>query len=163
MAISNQVLKVLPQKPAIGINQILKVLPQKPPFLMIDRITELTPGERAVAIKCVNINEPYFLGHFPGDPIVPGVLLLEAMNQAGEYAILSDKRFANKLVLFAGALNVQFRHPATPGDTLIITTEVSDTDKKFGKMTSKIEANETLVCKGEMTFFISDLEFQSTK
>ncbi len=142
----------------IDINHILKVLPQKPPFLMIDRIVELTPGERAVAIKCVDINEPYFVGHFAGHPIVPGVLLLEAMNQAGEFAILSDERFANRLVLFAGVNSAQFRHPATPGDTLIITSEVTDIDKKFAKITGKIEANEKLICKEEITCFISDSE-----
>jgi 3-hydroxyacyl-[acyl-carrier-protein] dehydratase len=143
----------------IDIKKILKMIPQKPPFLMIDGIIELVPGERVVAIKNVSINEPYFIGHFPNNPIVPGVLLLEAMGQAGQCAIFSDERFANKLILFAGANNVKFRRPAVPGDTLIITGEISDTDKKFGKLVSKIEANDTLICEGELSFFISDTKF----
>ena len=79
----------------MNINEILQILPQKPPILMVDRILELIPGEKSVGIKALGINEPYFSGHFPDNPIMPGVLLIEVINQVGVVAILSTPKFAN--------------------------------------------------------------------
>lgn len=138
----------------MNLNPVLDVLPQKPPFLMVDRILEMTPGKQAVGIKALGLNEPYFVGHFPGNPIMPGVLQIEAMNQVGAYVLSEDPKFTGKLAIFAGCNNVKFKRPAVPGDVLFITTEILDSESRIGSGRGKIEINGQVICEADLTFFI---------
>ena len=135
-------------------NHVMNVLPQKPPFLLVDKILELIPGKKAVGIKVLGSNEPFFSGHFPGNPIMPGVLQIEAINQVGEYVLLSETRFAGKLAFITGCNNVKFKHPAVPGDVLVITTEVLDSESKIGKGKGKIEIDGKIICEADLTFYM---------
>jgi 3-hydroxyacyl-[acyl-carrier-protein] dehydratase len=138
----------------MGIKPVMSVLPQRPPFLMVDKILEVIPGQKAVGIKLLGSNEPYFDGHFPGNPIMPGVMQIEAMNQVGEYALLSDARFADKLAFITGCNNVKFKHPAVPGDVLVITAEILDSESKIGRGKSKIEIDGKITCEADIFFYI---------
>jgi 3-hydroxyacyl-[acyl-carrier-protein] dehydratase len=106
----------------MDIDKIMALLPHRYPFLMIDRVVELDPGERAVAVKCVTVNEPQFQGHFPGNPIMPGVLLTEAFAQAaGIVALSAHEDMAGMTVYLLGLDKVRFRKPVRPGDQVLIT------------------------------------------
>ena len=108
----------------MDIDEIMQILPHRFPFLMIDRVEEVEPGERAVAVKCVTVNEPHFQGHFPQTPIMPGVLIAEAFAQtAGIVALSAHEDLAGKAVFLLGLDKVRFRKPVRPGDRLIITAE----------------------------------------
>ena len=103
------------------IHKILRLLPHRYPFLLVDRVVEITPGQEIAAYKCVSINEPFFQGHFPGDPFMPGVLIIEAMAQAGGLMVLEQfppEELENKLFLFSAIENAKFRRPVRPGDRL---------------------------------------------
>jgi beta-hydroxyacyl-ACP dehydratase FabZ len=111
-------------EPLLNITDIQRLLPHRFPFLLVDRVVELEPGKRLVAIKNVTINEPFFNGHFPGAPVMPGVLIVEALAQASGLLVGYDRRVApNEYLLFAGIDNVRFRLPVVPGDTLTLTVE----------------------------------------
>jgi len=133
---------------------VMNVLPQRPPFLLVDKILELIPGKKAVGIKVLGSNEPYFSGHFPGNPVMPGVLQIEAINQVGEYVLLSEEKFAGKLAFITGCNNVKFKRPAVPGDVLLITTEVLDSESKIGTGKGKIEVEGQIICEADLLFFI---------
>jgi len=108
----------------INYEDIIKILPQRYPFLMIDRVLELEPGKRVVAVKNVSFNEEFFSGHFPGEPIMPGVLIIEAMAQAAIVLFYSgEKAAAKKTKYYLGSVKVRFLHPVIPGDQLKITIE----------------------------------------
>jgi len=108
----------------MDIDEIMQLLPHRFPFLMIDRVEEVEPGERAVTVKCVTVNEPHFQGHFPQTPIMPGVLIAEAFAQtAGIVALSAHEDLAGKTVFLLGLDKVRFRKPVRPGDRLIITAE----------------------------------------
>jgi beta-hydroxyacyl-ACP dehydratase FabZ len=110
---------------SLDIRRILEILPHRYPFLLVDRIIEIEPRKRVVGIKNVTINEPFFQGHFPGNPVMPGVLILEAMGQVGAVLFLNDEEdMAGKFVYFAGADKVRFRRPVVPGDQLRCELEV---------------------------------------
>src|SRR6266849_6101625 len=112
-------------KPALDIHDILKILPHRYPLLLIDRVLELKRKERIVAIKNVTINEPFFAGHFPNLPIMPGVLIVEAIAQAGGALLLTEvEDRADKLMVFTGIERARFRRPVVPGDQLRIEVEV---------------------------------------
>ncbi|NLG32582.1 MAG: 3-hydroxyacyl-ACP dehydratase FabZ, partial [Syntrophomonadaceae bacterium] len=100
------------------------ILPHRYPFLMIDRITDLVPGQKAVGIKNLTINEPFFAGHFPAQPVMPGILMVEAMAQVGACALLSEEKYHNKLAFLAGIDRVRIKRQAVPGDQLVITCEL---------------------------------------
>ncbi len=102
----------------------MEIIPHRHPFLLIDRVLELEPGRRVVAVKNVSVNEPVFQGHYPGNPIFPGVLILEAMAQAGAVAVLSQPEYAGKVPLFAGIDDARFRRPVLPGDQLRLEVEL---------------------------------------
>ena len=96
----------------LNIQQIMEILPHRPPFLLVDRITDCEPGVKATGVKCVTMNEPFFVGHFPGNPIMPGVLILEALAQTGAVAALSLPENRGKLAIFGGVKNARFKQPA---------------------------------------------------
>lgn len=102
----------------MDINEIMKIIPHRPPFLLLDRIEEIVEGEKIVAIKNVTMNEPFFVGHYPGEPVMPGVLIIEALAQAGAVAILSMEEFKGKNPYFGAIDKAKFRKKVVPGDTL---------------------------------------------
>lgn len=138
----------------IDINDIMKVLPHRPPFLLIDRIEEVVPGERVVAIKNVTMNEPYFVGHFPSEPVMPGVLIVEAMAQAGAYAVLSMEEYKGKLAYFGGIDKAKFRRKVVPGDTLRIEVEIIKLKSIAGVGKAVAYVDGKKACEAEITFMI---------
>ncbi|MFO7607487.1 MAG: 3-hydroxyacyl-ACP dehydratase FabZ [Desulfurivibrionaceae bacterium] len=136
----------------IDIKEILKLLPHRYPFVLVDRIVELKLGERAVGLKNVSINEPFFQGHFPTDPIMPGVLILESMAQVGGIlAFLTDRdRFEGELVYFAGLDNVRFRRKVIPGDQLIIKADVVRRKGKIYKFSARAFVDEQLAAEANL-------------
>ena len=134
------------------IQKIMNILPHRYPFIMIDRIIELVPGEKVVALKNVTINEPFFQGHFPGNPIMPGVLMIEAMGQAG--AVLAAESLAEKergsLIYFMGMNKVKFRKPVVPGDQIIFELKFLKQRAKVFKMSGMALVDEKLVAEAEL-------------
>jgi len=112
--------------------EIQEIIPHRYPFLLVDRIIELEEGKRAVGIKNVSSNEPYFQGHFPGHPIMPGVLIMEALAQVGTVIILSMPEYRDYLALFAGLDDVKFKRQVIPGDQLRLEVELVRLRKTFG-------------------------------
>jgi len=136
--------------------QIQQIIPHRDPFLFLDEVLELEPGKRAVAIKAVRAEEPHFQGHFPGQPIMPGVLIVEALAQAGAVAALSLPENKGKLVLFAGIDNVRFKRPVVPGDTLRLEVEMTRMRGPVGKGEAKATVDGALACRAELTFAIAE-------
>jgi 3-hydroxyacyl-[acyl-carrier-protein] dehydratase len=139
---------------AMDIQEILNYLPQRYPILMIDRVISIEPGKSIVAIKNVTVNEPYFLGHFPGKPIMPGVLILEAMAQATGILALHANKERNKegfLYLFAGIDKARFKRPVVPGDQLLIAAEVLKVKGDIWKCKVSAKVDNKLVCEAELT------------
>jgi len=134
--------------------QIKEIIPHRDPFLFLDEIVELVPGERAVAIKEVRAEEPYFEGHFPGHPVMPGVLVIEALAQAGAVAALSMPENSGKLVLFAGIDGVRFKRMVTPGETLRLEVEMTRMRGAIGKGEAQAFVDGELACKAMLTFMI---------
>jgi 3-hydroxyacyl-[acyl-carrier-protein] dehydratase len=134
------------------IQKIMNVLPHRYPFIMIDRIIELIPGEKVVALKNVTINEPFFQGHFPGNPIMPGVLMIEAMGQAG--AVLAAESLSEEehgsLIYFMGMNKVKFRKPVVPGDQIIFELKFLKQRAKVFKMSGMAFVDEKLVAEAEL-------------
>jgi 3-hydroxyacyl-[acyl-carrier-protein] dehydratase len=144
---------VEPTSQPITIDRILGLLPHRYPFALVDRIIEYVPGQRAVGIKNISINEPQFQGHFPDRPLMPGVLIVEAMAQVGGIVLKQMADVPNGLFVFAGIDKVRFRRPVTPGDQLILTAELlSVKRKRFGKMQAKATVDGQLVAEGELLF-----------
>ena len=140
----------------MNITEIMNILPHRYPFLLVDRITELFPGKKAVGIKNVSANEPYFQGHFPGFPVMPGVLVIEAMAQVGAVAVLSMPDYTNKLALFAGIDNARFRRQILPGDVLYIEVELLRLRSQLGKGKGVATVNGEIVAEAELLFAITD-------
>ena len=140
----------------LSAQEIMQIIPHRYPFLLIDRIIELEPGVRAVAEKQVTINEPFFQGHFPNYPIMPGVLIVEAMAQAGGVAALSLEELKGKFVIFAGIDKVRFKKPVVPGDTLRLETRLDKMRRNIGRGTGIATVNGALVCEAELLFAITD-------
>lgn len=136
------------------INDIMAVLPHRPPFLLIDRIEELEPGQKIVALKNVTMNEPFFTGHFPSHPVMPGVLIIEAMAQAGAYAVLSQEEFKGKIAFLGGVDKAKFRRQVVPGDTLRLEVEIIKLKRNagIGKGTAYVDGKKA--CEAEITFLI---------
>ena len=108
----------------LSAKEIMEIIPHRQPFMLLDTIEELEPGARAVAKKCVSYNEPFFAGHFPGEPVMPGVLVIEALAQAGAVAILSQPEFKGKTAYFAAINQAKFKRKIVPGDVLMLETEI---------------------------------------
>lgn len=140
----------------MDIGKILRTLPHRYPFILVDKIIELDEGKRAVGIKNVTINEPFFQGHFPGLPIMPGVLILEAMAQVGAVIALKMPENEGKLVYFAGIDQVRFRRPVVPGDQLRIEVEAVKMKGTIGKLKCWAKVDGDIACEGEILFSLND-------
>ncbi|MEB3265856.1 MAG: 3-hydroxyacyl-ACP dehydratase FabZ [Cyanobacteriota bacterium] len=137
--------------------QILNLLPHRYPFALVDRVIEHEPGQRAAAIKNVTFNEPHFQGHFPGRPLMPGVLIVEAMAQVGGLIVTQMPELPRGLFVFAGIDGVRFRRPVVPGDQLLIRCElISLKRKRFGKVRAQATVDGELACSGELLFSLID-------
>ena len=136
---------------AHDMQDILSFLPHRYPFLLVDRILEVVPGEKIVGLKNVTMNEPFFQGHFPGNPIMPGVLIVEAMAQTGGMLFLaSRKQEQNDAVFyFMGMDKVRFRKPVVPGDQLLMAVQLLKLRKAVVKMAATASVDQTLVAEGE--------------
>lgn len=139
----------------LSAKEIMEIIPHRQPFMLLDTIEELTPGVKAVARKCVSYNEPYFQGHFPGEPVMPGVLIVEALAQTGAVAILSLEENKGKTAYFAAIESAKFKKKVVPGDALVLETEIIK--KKgpmgIGKATATVEGK--VAVQAELTFAIS--------
>jgi 3-hydroxyacyl-[acyl-carrier-protein] dehydratase len=141
------------QKIILTIEEIQKLLPHRYPFALVDRIIDYVPGKRAVGIKNVTFNEPHFQGHFPGKPIMPGVLIVEAMAQVGGVVMTQLPEMEGGLFLFAGIDKVRFRRQVVPGDQLVMTVELLWVkQRRFGKMQGRAEVDGQLAAEGELMF-----------
>ena len=138
----------------LNTQQIMEILPHRPPFLLVDKITECEPGVKASGIKCVTMNEPFFTGHFPGHPVMPGVLILEALAQAGAVAALSLEENKGKLALFGGVKHARFKRQVVPGDVLELTCELIDRRGPvgYGKAVARVDGK--IAAQAELTFVI---------
>ncbi|HSM80046.1 MAG TPA: 3-hydroxyacyl-ACP dehydratase FabZ [Nodosilinea sp.] len=146
----------VPVKSTFSAEEIYALLPHRYPFALVDRIVDYTPGKRATGLKNVSLNEPHFQGHFPGHPIMPGVLIVEAMAQVGG-VVLAQLPGVSGLCVFAGIDKVRFRRPVVPGDQLIMTVELLALKRlRFGKMHGRAEVNGQLACEGELMFSVVD-------
>lgn len=132
--------------------EIMEILPHRHPFLLIDTIEELEPGVRAVGRKNVTFNEPYFVGHFPGNPVMPGVLIMEALAQTGAVAILSLPEHRGKTAYFAGIDKAKFKQMVRPGDTLELETTIIRSKEPVGVGEAIATVNGKLAAKAELTF-----------
>jgi 3-hydroxyacyl-[acyl-carrier-protein] dehydratase len=133
---------------------IMRIIPHRYPFLLIDRVVELDPGKRVVAIKNVTANEPQFTGHFPGRPIMPGVLMVEALAQAGAVAVLSLPEYRGKLALFAGIDECRFKRVVMPGDTLTLTVELEKLRGVFGRAHAVAAVGGEVAVEATISFVI---------
>lgn len=143
----------------LDINGIMKVLPHRFPFLLVDRVLELQQGKRAVGIKNVTINDNFFQGHFPSRPVMPGVLMVEAMAQTGGVAVLTDRQHQGQLAFFLAADNVKFRKVVTPGDQLFIEVEVIKNKTKVAQIHANAKVDGEIVAEADMTFSFVDADY----
>jgi len=137
----------------MNIEQILQTLPHRYPFVMVDRVLEITPGERIVALKNVTINEPFFVGHFPRLPVMPGVLIIEALAQAAAiltYQTLNLQQGDGTLFYFAGIDGARFKRPVTPGDQLRLEVELVRVMRGIGKFKARALVDGVLVAEAEL-------------
>lgn len=140
---------------SLNITEIMNVIPHRYPFLLIDAIEELEPGVRAVGKKCISANEPYFQGHFPGNPVMPGVLIIEALAQVGAVAMLSLPEMKGKTAYFAGIDKARFRQKVLPGDVLRLETSIIRSKGPVGVGRAVATVDGKKVCEAELTFAIS--------
>jgi len=158
---STMTAEAAPSDPAavlsLDVRQIMKVIPHRFPFLLLDRVTELHRRRRVVAIKNVTINEPFFQGHFPQYPIMPGVLVVEAMAQAGALLLLMEiEDRENKIMVFTGIERAKFRKPVTPGDQLRIEVDVLAFRRTAGKISGNAYVGDKLCCEATLTCQVVD-------
>ena len=134
--------------------EIMEIIPHRQPMLLIDTVEELEPGVRAVGKKCVSYNEPYFAGHFPGEPVMPGVLIVEALAQVGAVAILSCEEFRGKTAYFGAINSAKFKKKVVPGDVLILETEMIKQKGPIGIAKAKATVDGNTAVVAELTFAI---------
>ena len=134
--------------------EIMEILPHRAPFLLIDTIEELEPGVRAVGTKCVSMNEPYFQGHFPGNPVMPGVLIMEALAQAGAVAIRSQPDRKGRTAYFAGIDKARFKQKVIPGDVLTLEMEIIKVKGPIGIGKAVAKVGDKVAAQAELTFAI---------
>lgn len=132
----------------------MDIIPHRSPFLLVDRILELVPGIRAIGRKCVTFNEPFFTGHYPGNPVMPGVLIIEALAQVGSVVMLSVDENKGKSPFFGGIDKAKFRNMVTPGDVLTLEVELLKQKGPVGVATAKAYDDEKVFAEAELTFVI---------
>ena len=132
----------------------MEIIPHRQPFMLIDTIEELEPGKKAIAKKCVTYNEPFFAGHFPTEPVMPGVLIIEALAQSGAVAILSLEENKGKTAYFAAINHAKFRGKVIPGDVLLLETEIIKMKGPIGVGNAVARVNGEIVASAELTFAI---------
>ncbi|MBO5055462.1 MAG: 3-hydroxyacyl-ACP dehydratase FabZ [Lachnospiraceae bacterium] len=135
--------------------EIMEIIPHRQPFMLIDTIEELEPGTRAVARKCVSYNEPFFQGHFPGEPVMPGVLIVEALAQTGAVAILSLEENKGKTAYFAAINSAKFKKKVIPGDVLVLETEIIKVKGPMGIGKATATVDGKVAVQAELTFAVS--------
>ena len=138
----------------LGIKEIEEIIPHRHPFLLIDYIEDFKPGEFAVGYKCVTFREDFFKGHFPNQPVMPGVLIVEALAQVGAVAILSKKEFKGKTAFFDGIKKIQFKKMIKPGDKLRLETKIISSKGTIGIGSAVATVDGEIVAKGELTFMV---------
>jgi 3-hydroxyacyl-[acyl-carrier-protein] dehydratase len=143
------------QKTVLDAVEIQRIIPHRFPFLLVDRIIEMTPGQRAVGIKNVSMGEPFFQGHFPNYPVMPGVLIVEAIAQVGAVLMLSDDEYKDKMAFFAGIDNVRFKRQVKPGDVLRLEVEIGQIRRSIGTGTGQATVDGELACRGEFMFALA--------
>jgi 3-hydroxyacyl-[acyl-carrier-protein] dehydratase len=143
-------------KAPLGPAAIRDLIPHRYPFLLVDRIEEIEPGIRAVGIKNVTQNEPFFEGHFPDYPVMPGVLIVEALAQVGAVGVMVLEEFRGKLALFAGIDGVRFRRQVIPGDVLTMEVEISRLKGRVGRGRGNATVNGERACEAELMFAFAD-------
>jgi 3-hydroxyacyl-[acyl-carrier-protein] dehydratase len=134
--------------------EIMDIIPHRYPFLLIDTIEELEPGVRALGRKCVSVNEPFFQGHFPGNPVMPGVLIVEALAQVGAVAILSQPQWKGRTAYFAGIDRAKFRRKVLPGDVLCLETTIIKVKGPVGVGRAVATVDGKVAAEAELTFAI---------
>ncbi|MBU5670925.1 3-hydroxyacyl-ACP dehydratase FabZ [Paenibacillus brevis] len=139
----------------LNTKQIQEIIPHRYPFLLVDRIVELEEGKRAVGIKNVTVNEPFFTGHFPDYPVMPGVLITEALAQVGAVAILHLEENKGKIGFLAGLDGFRFRGQVVPGDTLRLEVEIIRLKGSIGKGRAVAKVDDKIVAEGEIMFALS--------
>ena len=132
----------------------MDIIPHRQPFLLIDTVEELEAGKRAVAKKCVTYNEPFFAGHFPGHPVMPGVLIVEALAQTGAVAILSMPENKGKIAFFGGIDKAKFKRQVEPGDVLRLEVEIIKSKGPIGVGSAKAYVDDKLAVSAELTFAV---------
>ena len=142
----------------LGITEIMKILPHRPPMLLVDRILEIEPFKSATGIKNITMIEPQFAGHFPGHPIMPGVLILDAMAQVGGVAMLYPEEHRGKIAMFGGMEHVKFKHPVVPGDQLVTKAEIVRVRGNFGLLHADGYVKDKLVASADFKFALKEPE-----
>lgn len=138
----------------LTIKEIMEIIPHRPPFLLVDRIDELEPGKHAVGRKCVSMNEPFFVGHFPGEPVMPGVLVMEALAQVGAVICLSLEQNKGKTAYFGGVSKARFRNKVVPGDVLTLEVDIVKCKGPVGVGMARAYDGDKVFAEGEITFMI---------
>lgn len=138
--------------------EVQKLIPHRYPFLLVDKIIELEEGTKAVGIKNVTINEPFFQGHFPGNPLMPGVLIVEAMAQVGAVTVMTLEENKDKLAVFTGIDKIRFKKQVRPGDTLRMEVELITMKRGIGKANAVAYVGDKIACKGTLMFGLVDKE-----
>ena len=138
----------------LNASQIMEIIPHRQPFMLLDTIEEMEPGKRVYARKCVSYNEPYFAGHFPGEPVMPGVLIVEAMAQAGAVAMLSQPQMKGKTAYFAGINSAKLKQKVTPGNVLDLKVEIVKVKGPIGIGQGTAYVDGKLAASAEIMFAI---------